>query len=515
MSMPTAASNPLKRRKSAKAAVDTATLQGFAAGSFLSYCKAQDADYQVATHLRVLSDKLQQVAEGKITRLQIFMPPQFGKSRTTSELFIAWFLGKFPTRSLAYASYNSDFAEQRGRAVRDLISSPIHKALFPDSVLSESSSAAAKFSLTATKTGPLAFLGIGRGAGLTGYAIDGIIIDDPLKDKDEAFSEATRKSMHGWFNTAVMSRIKPGNFVIVINTRWHEDDLSGFTLREHAAEGWETVVFPAILEDEQTAELLNGYLTQQEREANKRFEVGGSLWPENWPTEFLLRKKAGISAYEWAALYQQRPYAEAGGLLNAKGFVRYRDNPRIVAQGMDGEQPLVVQSLDIASKAKELNDPSAILTWAVYKTGPRLVHAIAKRWEYLELRKFVETHAKEWGAKLLLIEDKSSGTALMQDLRKTTALPIKAIDPGKRDKQTRARDVSYLLDGGRVYIPEGETGWVGDFVAEIAAFPAGRHDDQVDALTQFLEYYIAQEMRWSGAFYAAGPRRTSNLLAGF
>lgn len=513
--MPKVASNPATRRKSAKAALDTAAVQGLAAGSFLSYARAIDPEYQVATHLRVLADKLQKVAEGKITRLQIFMPPQFGKSRTASELFIAWYLGKFPTRSLAYASYNSKFAEQRGRAVRDLINAPVHKMLFPDSVISDSSSAAATFALTATKTGPLAFLGIGRGAGLTGYAIDGIIIDDPVKDKDDAFSEAERTSMHGWFNTAVMSRIKPGNFVIIINTRWHEDDLSGFTLREHAAEGWDTVVFPAILEDEDTAALLNGFLTEAEQEAGKRFRVGGSLWPENWPVDFLLRKKAGITAYEWAALYQQRPYAEDGGLLNVKGMVRYRENPRSVALGLGGERPEIFQSWDIGSKAKELNDPSACLTWALYKTGPRLVHAIAKRWEYLELRKFVETHAKDWGAKMLLVEDKSSGTALIQDLRKTTSIPLKAIDPGKRDKQTRARDVSYLLDGGRVFIPEGESGWVGDFVAEVAAFPAGRHDDQVDALTQFLEYYISLEMRWNGAFHAAGPRRTSQLLAGF
>ncbi|MFG7161942.1 phage terminase large subunit [Burkholderia pseudomallei] len=504
-----------KARKSTKAELTTAAVQAMAVQNFLAYCIAQDPDYKLATHLRVLADKLQQVAEGKILRLQIFMPPQFGKSRTTSELFIAWFLGKFPTRSIAYASYNSDFAEQRGRAVRDLISSPKHRGLFPDSVLSESSSAAAKFSLTATKTGPLAFLGIGRGAGLTGYAIDGIIIDDPLKDKDEAFSEATRKSMHGWFNTAVMSRIKPGNFVIIINTRWHEDDLSGFTLREHAAEGWDTVVFPAILEDEQTAELLNGFVTAEERKAGKRFEVGGSLWPENWPVDFLLRKKAGISAYEWCALYQQRPYSEDGGLLNAKGFVPYRENSRAVAQGLWGETPLIIQSWDIASKAKELNDPSACLTWALYKRGPHLVHALAKRWEYLGLRKFVETHAQDWGAKLLLIEDKSSGTALIQDLRTSTSIPIKAIDPGKRDKETRARDVSYLLDGGRIFIPEGESGWVGDFVAEVAAFPAGRHDDQVDALTQFLEYYLALQKRWNFTPQVHGQRKASNFFAGF
>ncbi|CAJ3486213.1 phage terminase large subunit [Burkholderia pseudomallei] len=500
-------------RKSAKTQTAANAAAGWVDSNFLAYCIAQDPEYKLATHLRVLADKLQLVAEGKIKRLQIFMPPQYGKSFTAATNFIAWLLGRFPTRSYAYATYNSDFAETRGGLVRDLISSPVHKQLFPNSVLSDSSTAKNKFALTATRDA-FAFLGVGRGSGITGNAVSGIIIDDPLKGKEEALSPTIRQSMHGWYNTDVHTRIKPDDFVIIINTRWHEDDLSGYTLREHEAEEWETIVFPAILEDQKTCDLLNSYRTPEEIAAGKKFEVGGSLWPEERPLDFMLRKKAILPAYDWAALYQQSPYAEGGGLIQWSWYRKYsggfvQPGQLVIPGAPANERPMVVQSWDLANKDKAINDPSACTTWYVYTKCAYLVHSFTKRMTYPVAKKLVVAHAREWGADLVLVEEKANGTALVPDLRAECTIPVLGVDPGNQaNKQTRAIQSSSAIEGGQVFIPDADHGWMKDFCAEVCAFPAGKHDDMVDSQTQFLTWFKDRVRSYDLSFRKAGGTRT-------
>jgi predicted phage terminase large subunit-like protein len=416
----------------------------------LAYAIGQWEGYRPAAHHRAIADRLEAVADGRIKRLMIFMPPRHGKSMLASEYFASWWLGRNPEKYLIFATYAQELADDFGRKVRNICMSREHVALFPGFTLRADSTAASRFHTPQDG----AYFAVGAGAAITGRGAHLLIIDDPIKGREEAESAASRRRLKEWYTSVARTRMMPGGAIVVIQTRWHEDDLAGWLLREHTHEGWEVLSLPAINEQ------------------------GEALWPEAYPVHELEVVKASIGSREWAALYQQQPAPMEGALVQLDWFKRYMTAPAAKR---------IIQSWDTAMKAGELNDPSSGQTWAQTETGYALLDNVTRRMEYPDLKRAIIAAAERWAPAAVLIEDKASGQSVIQDLRATTSLPIIPVEP-EGDKVVRLMAVSALIESGRVMLPQ-SAAWLTDFESEVASFPYGKHDDQVDAMTQALRYF--------------------------
>nr|WP_306672100.1 phage terminase large subunit [Geothrix sp. SG10] len=424
----------------------------------LAYAVGQWAGYKPAPHHWLIADKLEAVARGECRRLMVFMPPRHGKSMEASEFFPAWWLAQNPDRYIIAATYAQDLADDFGRKVRNHCRTPQHHAMFPGFRLKEDSQAASRFH---TEQGGV-YYGVGVGGPVTGRGAHLLLIDDPIKGREDAESEAKRRQLKDWYTSVARTRLMPGGAIVVIQTRWHEDDLAGWLLRDHAHEQWDVLSLPAIAE---------------EGDPMGR-KAGAALWPEAYPLNELEAIRRSIGTRDWTALYQQRPAPVEGGLVKLPWFRRYMTPP--------AHPRRVIQSWDTAMKAGDVNDPSCGQTWSETETGYYKLDNLTRRMEYPDLKRAILSSAERWNPQSILVEDKASGQSIVQDLRTTTNLPIIPIEP-KGDKVVRLLAVSALIESGRVWLPESAP-WLMDFEAEVMAFPNGRHDDQVDAMTQALTY---------------------------
>ena len=420
------------------------------------YALVMSADYRLANHHRVLIEMLEQVERGAIKRLMVFMPPRHGKSLTSSCIFPAWYLGRDPKRSVIAASYGAELAEDFGRRVRNFMSDPLHSAIFPHCKLSADSAAQRRFDTTAGGS----YYAVGRGGAVTGRGADLLLLDDLLKDSEEARSETIRRSMHSWYQHVGFTRLSPRGSLALIQTRWHEDDLPGRLLREHADENWEVINMPAIAE--------------QDDEFRK---AGEALWPERFPLETLKVIRAAIGGAAWDSLYRQQPSAAEGAIFKRDWWRFFREQPACRR---------IVHSWDTAFKAGAENDYSVCTVWGVTDSGYYLLWLWRDRVEFPELKRRMGWLAQQWKPTQILIEDRASGQSLIQELRHSTRLPIIAVKVDS-DKLARAQSVTPLIEAGRVFLPESAP-WLNDCVDELAAFPKGVHDDCVDSVTQALNY---------------------------
>jgi predicted phage terminase large subunit-like protein len=412
---------------------------------------------EIVPHVRLIVEHLEAVEHGDIDRLVITLPPRHLKSTEGSIAFPGWFLGRHPDRHIILASYAQELASDFGRKVRNLVADPLHQMIFPECVLSGDSAAAHRFSLTA---GGGAFF-VGAGGSVTGRGADLLIIDDPIKSREEANSSAYRRSLQQWFEQVAYTRLQGHQAIVLIQTRWHQDDLAGWLLREHSSDGWTNLVLPAIAEP-------GDPLGRREGEA---------LWPERFPVEVLNRIREAIGTSAWVSLYQQRPVAEAGGVFKREWWRVYRDQP---------ECRRIIFSLDCAFKTNQQNDYSVVAVFGETPTGYALLHVTRDRLEFPDLERRVIALAEIWRPNAILVEDAASGQSLIQALQRGTRLPILPVKP-QGDKLARANGVSPLVESGRVALPESAP-WLSDFLEEVSSFPAAPHDDQVDALSQALAY---------------------------
>src|SRR6202007_1522448 len=217
---------------------DTGQLLGLATEDLACYAAVQWSSFELAQHHSLIVSKLEAVERGQITRLMIFEPPRHGKSLIASAIFPAWYLGKHPNRHVIFATYGQELSDDFGRQVRNFLLYPFHQAVFPDCRLSQDSSAAHRFNTTQGG----AYYAVGRGGPITGRGADLLLLDDPIKDHEEANSETIRKVLHEWFSSVAYTRLMPGGAIVLIQTRWHEDDLAGWLLREHRAENWSVLI---------------------------------------------------------------------------------------------------------------------------------------------------------------------------------------------------------------------------------------------------------------------------------
>lgn len=425
------------------------------------YGFALSPGFELAAHHRLIVDRLEAVERGEILRLMIFMPPRHGKSLLATQLFCAWYLGRHPDRKIITSSYGQELSDDFGRQVRNLVSDPKHLAIFPECHLSADATSMKRFSTTAGG----AYYAVGRGGAITGRGADLLLIDDPLKDAEEARSEPIRRGLFEWYTSVARTRLQPGGAIVLIQTRWHQDDLSGRLLREAGGKDWHQLCLPAIAEVDESFR-----------------HAGEALWPEKFPLADLAQIRKEVGGATWASLYQQRPAAAEGAIFKREWWRSYRESPKFNR---------VVQSWDTAFKSGAENDYSACTTWGITDTGFYLLWYWRGRVEFPELKTRIKWLASEYKPNTILIEDRASGQSAIQELKYKTSLPIIAVKVD-RDKISRAYAVTPLIESGRVFLPESAP-WLADYVDDMASFPHSAHDDAVDCTSQFLNYIRHQQ----------------------
>ena len=431
--------------------------------SLLEYAKFQMPEYQTPAHIQLLAHKLEEVERGNIKRLAIFMPPRHGKSQLTSQFFPAWYLGRNPSKFVIATTYAQDLADDFGRSVRNQIQDEDYNRIFNDCTLSKDSSSVRRFHTT----GSGVYYAVGAGGAITGRGAHLLLIDDPIKGREDADSDAMRSNLIDWYRSTAYSRLRPGGSIILIQTRWHEDDLAGWILRETSHEPWEVIELPAVL-DEKASKIL------------KR-PKGQALWPEAYDKKRLEEIKKTAGSREWNSLYMQRPSAEEGNILKRYWWKEWKeDNPP--------ECNYILQSWDTAYTVKSTSDYSAVTTWGIFEhngiQNAILLSARRERWEFPELKSEAINLYNEFKPDVVLIEAKASGWSLIQELQRA-GIPITPFNPKKADKKTRAHSVTPLFESGRVWYPSSKY-WAEDVINQCAQFPSSNYDDLVDSTTQAL-----------------------------
>jgi predicted phage terminase large subunit-like protein len=420
-------------------------------------------------HLEVIAAKLAAVRAGKIRRLIINLPPRHLKSLIASIAFPAWHLGHHPSAQILCVSYGQELSDKLARDCRAIMMSPWYRRIFPTR-LAPHRQAVQEFITTrqgyrlATSTGGV----------LTGRGAEIIMIDDPLKP-EEALSDAQRRAANEWYHHTLYSRMNDKRYgaIVIIMQRLHEDDLVGHVL---AQEEWEVVRFPAIAEADEVHQIETIWGPRCFRRRQDE-----ALHPDREPLETLDRIRRTIGEYNFAGQYQQSPAPLGGGLVKAEWFKRYRANDR--PETFDR----IVQSWDTANKATELSDFSVCTTWGVKGKDLFLIAVFRRRLEYPALKRAVREQLSLFGANEVLIEDKASGTQLIQELIADGCHGVTRYEP-ICEKIMRLNAQTGIIESGFVYIPESAP-WLAEYLHEMTVFPNGKHDDQVDSTAQFLDWF--------------------------
>ena len=409
-------------------------------------------------HHRVIAEKLELIAQGKLKRLIVNMPPRHSKSEFASYLMPAWFLGRNPKLKIIQATHNTELAVRFGRKVRDLLEDPAYKDVFPKAELKADSKAAGRWETEAGGE----YFAAGVGAAVTGRGADLFIIDDPHSEQD-ALSESAFDNAFEWYTSGPRQRLQPGGAIIVVMTRWGMKDLTGRLIKSQGSDvlsdTWEVVEFPAIMPS------------------------NDPLWPEFWGKDDLLAVKASLPVGKWNAQWQQQPTAAEGAIVKKEWWNLWEKEKIPPVK-------YIIQSYDTAFSKKESADYSAITTWGVFNPedgGPDniiLMDARRGRWNFPELKEAAGEEYEYWEPDMVIVEAKASGMPLTDEMRRA-GIPVMNYTPGKgRDKVTRMHTVAPLFETGMVWAPE--KSFAEEVVEECAAFPNGDHYDFVDSMTMAL-----------------------------
>lgn len=417
-------------------------------------------------HLDLMADRLTKVYEGTIRRLIITVPPRSLKSICASVAFPAWVLGRDPSRRIICASYGQELANKLARDTISVMQAPWYERVFPTRLASRA--ATADFE-TSQRGGRRA---TSVGGVLTGLGGDLIIIDDPVKP-DEALSDVQRQAANDWFDNTLYSRLndKRTGAIVLIMQRLHLDDLVGHVLEK---EDWEIVNLPAIATDDECW----AYGTLFGQRSYQR-QQGEALHPQREPLPVLETLRSMLGTYAFSAQYQQAPVPIGGGMVKGEWFLTYDVGD--LPERFDA----VVQSWDTAIKESQLADYSVCTTWGIYNRTCYLLNVYRKRMAYPELKRMVIAHSEQWKPQTILIEDKASGSQLIQELRNEIS-GIKGIKP-EGDKVMRMHAQTATIEGGFVRIPR-EAPWLTDYLYEMTTFPKSKYDDQVDSTAQALRW---------------------------
>jgi len=438
---------------------DSQTVQLVGKDSLLEFADHVYPGYKVGPHHRRLAKIFEEIALGRKKRVIVNIAPRHGKSELISYLAPAWFLGKFPHKKIIMASHTADLAVNFGRRVRNLVSADAYKDIFPQVELQSDSKSASRWGTNFQGE----YFAIGVGGALAGRGADLFIIDDPHSEQEaktgrpDVFLPAWE-----WFQSGPIQRLMPGGAIIIVMTRWSKLDLTGQIIsqmgREEGVDEWEVVEFPAILNEK-------------------------PLWSEFWTLEELLAKKAGMDVRYWEAQYMQNPVSEEGALIKREWWQTWENSDPPPCE-------FIIMSLDAAQEANNRADYNALTTWGVFmneETGAYniiLLNAIKERLEFPQLKQMVLEQYAQWEPDAFVVEKKSNGAALYQELRRM-GIPVGEFTPTKgQDKISRVNAVSDMFSSGIVWAPNRR--WAREVVEECNDFPSGANDDLVDSTTQAL-----------------------------
>ena len=414
-------------------------------------------NYRPNWHLEAVTYKLSQVAEGKVRRLIITLPPRTLKSLCASVALPAWFLGHHPWERVVVVSYSDFLARNHANDFRRLVNDPLYQATFPTMRLDRETD----HEIVTTKRGKRIATSI-EGT-LTGLGGNLVIIDDPLKLGD-AMSEAVRARVIEWYRGTLLSRgdDKSTTRIVVVMQRVHENDLAGY-LQEQG--GFEVLNLPAIAQRTETYELGQGRTHTRQK--------GELLHPDHEPAHVLIELKREMGPIAFSAQYQQSPIPPGGTIIKRKWLTTYD-----TINYQTGDK--IIMSWDIALSEMESGDYSACVVLLVRKEVFYILEVVRGRFPFETLKRKVMEVKKRYSPAKLLMEDSPISRGLIQSLREQS-INVMTYKP-VTDKRARVIAQTDLFAGGSVRFPR-QANWLEEFIAELLAFP-GRHDDQVDALTR-------------------------------
>jgi len=424
---------------------------------FMSFVKYVWPDFIEGAHHKIYAEKLQAVADGKIKRLIINMPPRHTKSEFASYLFPTWLMGRDPTKKIIQATHTAELAVGFGRKVKNLIENEDFQDIFPDVKLAVDAKASGRWSTNAGGE----YYAVGVGGALAGRGADLAIIDDPVSEQD-ALSSTALDTIYEWYTSGPRQRLQPGGSIIIVMTRWSIRDLTAKVLAKQSEKGadkWDIVEFPAIMPS------------------------GKSLWPEYWKLEELEGVKASIPVGKWNAQYMQNPTAEEGAIIKREWWQKWeKEDPP--------ECNYIIQSYDTAFSKSDRADYSAVTTWGIFTESESneehimLLDAVKGRWEFPQLKEEANELYKLYDPDMVLIEQKGSGMPLTQELRRM-GIPVTPFTPSRgADKFTRMHSCAPVFESGMVWCPD--TNFADEVMEECASFPNGEHDDLADSMTQAI-----------------------------
>jgi len=435
--------------------------EDYAFSRLISYAAYQWPGYKDAHHHRLIARHLEAVERGDIKRLMITMPPRHGKSMLASEFFPAWYIGRNPDHYVVTATYAQELADDFGRKVKNQIEDDAYKAIFPGVSLADDSKSAKRFHIDGSlggyehSTGQRgAFYAVGVGGPLTGRGAHLLLIDDPVKNREDAESEVIRKKTKDWYTSTAYTRLMPGGRIVIIQTRWHEDDLAGWLQEEHQHEGWVVLNLPAIN------------------------DAGEALWPEQYDIEALEQIKRALPPRDWSALYQQSPSPETGDYFKKEWIYEVDQLPPRETLRVYGGSDYAVTSNggDYTVHAVVGIDPQGnpwlLDMWRHQTSSDKWVEAfcdLVRKWKPIGW-------AEETG------QIKSGvGPFLVKRMIEREAYVTREAFATRGDKAVRAQAIRgrMAMKGLRVLR---DAPYKTDLINEMMSFPVGVHDDQVDAL---------------------------------
>ena len=444
---------------------------------FSDYCFRVDPEYLFSWHCDVIHKNLQDLFDDKIRRLMLLLPPQHGKSRHSSELFPSYWLGEKDNSKIMLLTAGDSLSGIFGRHVKRIIESPVWQGEYHKSLTKDSQSKM-EFALTDGSE----FYAIGKSGQVYGKGGDLIVIDDLIKDWREANSVTWKESNYWFFRTVAETRHRGAAIsgaegkILMLNTRWRKDDLPG-RLMEEEPDLWRVVVIPGIAE-------ANEIYVGQSGVWNRK--KGTAIWPAAFNIQELKRRQK-VMGREFNGIYQQEPTVGEGDLFK-RSFWRFYKHDEMPEKK---DIKLKLMSLDTAFKEKEANDFSVLLTAIVTMDNRILLTDLERdRMRFSHLKKEAEKKIKLHRPEYVIIEDKASGTSLIQELEDDQDIARKTVIEGipkKWSKEDYAQAVAYIVELGKVYLPE-EAQWIFPFIDEHAEFPNGANDDQVDCLVQLLMF---------------------------